>query len=478
MGNLSGLRLLRLNDNPLGGAIPPELGNLANLEWLYLYDNSLSGTIPPELGNLTKLRDLYLHENLLSGPIPSELGELSNLEWLFLHLNALSGPIPPDLGNLSNLELFRVNDNLLSGPIPSALGDLSNLEALYLYENLLSGSIPPALGNLSELNFLDISNNLFTFENFFPAFALIQDISDTLSFKYTPQAAIYFDTTLLATFDQPFSIDLLIDDTVSSNIYYWSKDGQPYETILGDNELSWTSIATFDSGIYEVAIENPAVPDLKLESYPIEVVVKGSICDPVWDTITQPPRPADDAFKGIIGELQTFNVLTNDTLDGFDDFGFDYADPAEGLLLMEDIGRFTYQPAEIGTYTTAFSYWLCHPECSNRCDTALVELTMEFECLEDSLIVAPNVITPDGDGLNDVWEVTAIYACQQLFADNSLVITNRYGDIVYEANPYNNDWGGTNQQGEPLPQGTYYYILRLNVGEGAILKGWVAIVGK
>ncbi len=195
-------------------------------------------------------------------------------------------------------------------------------------------------------------------------------------------------------------------------------------------------------------------------------------------TVAQPPLPADDVFKGIIGELQTLEVLKNDTLDGFNDFEFDYADPVEGDLLLEDIGRFTYQPAEIGTYTTTFPYWLCHPDCINRCDTALVELTMEFECLEDSLIVAPNVITPDGDGLNDVWEVTAIYACQQQFADNSLVISNRYGDIVYEANPYNNDWGGTNQQGEPLPQGTYYYILRLNVGEGVTLKGWVAIVGK
>ena len=40
----------------------------------------------------------------------------------------------------------------------------------------------------------------------------------------------------------------------------------------------------------------------------------------------------------------------------------------------------------------------------------------------------------------------------------------------------NNDWGGTNQNGKPLTEGTYYYILRLDFASGLILKGDVTIL--
>ena len=51
------------------------------------------------------------------------------------------------------------------------------------------------------------------------------------------------------------------------------------------------------------------------------------------------------------------------------------------------------------------------------------------------------------------------------------MIFNRWGDQVYEASPYLNDWDGTSNKpafGEVLPVGTYYYVLDMGEGEEAV----------
>ena len=142
LGDLIGLRNLRLDDNQLTGPIPPELGRLSHLSILDLSYNALTGPIPPELGD-TNLEILILQVNELSGPIPVELGKLTRLRWLWLGNNALTGPIPPELGDTS-LDLLDLGPNELSGPIPPELGRLTNLKRLYVDRNFgLRGEIPP-----------------------------------------------------------------------------------------------------------------------------------------------------------------------------------------------------------------------------------------------------------------------------------------------------------------------------------------------
>ena len=41
--------------------------------------------------------------------------------------------------------------------------------------------------------------------------------------------------------------------------------------------------------------------------------------------------------------------------------------------------------------------------------------------------------------------------------ENSLRVFNRWGDEIFSAEPYNNDWDGT-ADGEPVPAGTYFYL--------------------
>ncbi len=201
--------------------------------------------------------------------------------------------------------------------------------------------------------------------------------------------------------------------------------------------------------------------------------------DTIVITLPVPPRLEDDSVSVIQGENPIrLNIWDNDQLNDADEESFFIEQPVPGLLNDLENGDIAYEYPPNFSGMTAFRYRLCTEGCPNQCDTAVVKLEVKFECGVDSLISIPNVLTPDGDGLNDTWIINALINCAYLYPDNELVITNRWGDVVYEAKPYRNDWGGTNQNGKILPQGTYYYILRLSVGEGVIFRGWLTIVGR
>lgn len=83
-----------------------------------------------------------------------------------------------------------------------------------------------------------------------------------------------------------------------------------------------------------------------------------------------------------------------------------------------------------------------------------------------------NGITPNNDGINDVWFIDGI----EQYPDNNVTIFNRWGRKVWEAKNYNNGdiaWDGTNKQEVLLPDGTYFYILHVPDSEPS--KGWVQI---
>ncbi|NRD22918.1 DUF11 domain-containing protein, partial [Winogradskyella litoriviva] len=101
---------------------------------------------------------------------------------------------------------------------------------------------------------------------------------------------------------------------------------------------------------------------------------------------------------------------------------------------------------------------------------------------EDNATVEPicltiyNEFSPDGDGVNE----TFVIDCIERFPDNKLEVYNRWGNIVYSANGYLNDWKGTSNgravinQSDDLPVGTYYYVLDLGDGSDPRV-GWLYI---
>ena len=94
----------------------------------------------------------------------------------------------------------------------------------------------------------------------------------------------------------------------------------------------------------------------------------------------------------------------------------------------------------------------------------------------DTTVEITNAFTPNGDGINDTFVIPIFENNPEAYPENEIIFFNRWGDIIHQAKPYLNDWGGTNSSGKTLPQGTYYYVLRLDINRGEIIKGDVTIL--
>ncbi|MFN5317526.1 MAG: gliding motility-associated C-terminal domain-containing protein [Bacteroidia bacterium] len=77
---------------------------------------------------------------------------------------------------------------------------------------------------------------------------------------------------------------------------------------------------------------------------------------------------------------------------------------------------------------------------------------------EPGLIKLPNGFTPNGDGFNDNYVISGI----QGYPGNQVNIFNRWGSLVYSAKDYQNNWNGEGNNGNLLPDGTYFIVVNLN----------------
>jgi gliding motility-associated-like protein len=137
--------------------------------------------------------------------------------------------------------------------------------------------------------------------------------------------------------------------------------------------------------------------------------------------------------------------------------------PSTSILSGINTYTASVKPAVTTTYTLTV-------KDNNNCtstDNALV--TVIPYCIK-----VMNAFTPNGDGVNDKWLVTNGGACtKQVIAK----VFNRYGDVVYSNDNYQNNWDGM-YKGKPVADGTYYYAItyRLINGISIPVKGDVTIL--
>ncbi|WP_037358639.1 gliding motility-associated C-terminal domain-containing protein [Schleiferia thermophila] len=104
----------------------------------------------------------------------------------------------------------------------------------------------------------------------------------------------------------------------------------------------------------------------------------------------------------------------------------------------------TFAPRQIG------NYWV---EVQNICGGYYKEFRVELENCEKTLYI-PNAFTPNGDGVNDCFQVSA-----ENVADYYIQIFNRWGTMVYSSTDPKECWDGQ-YQGKPVQEGVYLYLIR------------------
>ncbi len=99
--------------------------------------------------------------------------------------------------------------------------------------------------------------------------------------------------------------------------------------------------------------------------------------------------------------------------------------------------------------------------------TCLCEINVIYPELS---VIVHQALSPNGNGKNDLLIVSGL----DVYPNNTLTIFNRWGNKVFEASPYQNNWDGTVSVGAAeklLPDGTYYYVL--DIGTEKPLKGFI-----
>jgi gliding motility-associated-like protein len=100
---------------------------------------------------------------------------------------------------------------------------------------------------------------------------------------------------------------------------------------------------------------------------------------------------------------------------------------------------------------------------------------VEVRTPEVSFIVQ-QVITPDGDGVNDTWHLPNI----EKSVSNTVIVLDRWGNKVFDRSGYDNQnvyWDGTNASGKVVPTGTYFYSIEIQTGNSVVKKtGFLEVI--
>ncbi|HET8754281.1 MAG TPA: gliding motility-associated C-terminal domain-containing protein, partial [Salinimicrobium sp.] len=93
--------------------------------------------------------------------------------------------------------------------------------------------------------------------------------------------------------------------------------------------------------------------------------------------------------------------------------------------------------------------------------------------LEDCPLLIPEAFSPNGDGINDTFEIEHI---GDEYPNFTIEIFNRWGNVVYTGNASTPEWDGVSTESgslgdKVLPVGVYFYILNFNDGETAPIQG-------
>lgn len=219
----------------------------------------------------------------------------------------------------------------------------------------------------------------------------------------------------------------------------------------GGSLYSWTPVASLSSP----SLPNPVATPKDSTLYRVIVSNEFSCTDTAWVQVNVSKKPVAHA-----GEdkyiLQGQTAQLSGTAGGT---GIAYSwSPAQSMDNPASLQP-VVSPAEDISYTLEV---VSGNGCGTASDVVKVHV---FKGL-----YVPNAFSPDGDGLNDTWNIPALRA----YPGFEIQVFNRWGEVVYTSKDSGRPWNGRLKDRD-LPTGVYAYIIRVK-GLPAPLKGWVMLV--
>jgi gliding motility-associated-like protein len=154
--------------------------------------------------------------------------------------------------------------------------------------------------------------------------------------------------------------------------------------------------------------------------------------------------------------LDSILGITVRIVGGNEPYNISWIIPAGGII-PHDTAYYTYYFTQ-STTPSAGSYTIVVTDQCLYTDTLSIDIN-SIDCD----ILAPNVVTPNGDGINDFFKINGL----NNFPGSSLNAYNRWGNKIYSSDDYKNDWS------PKVSDGTYFYIL--NVSDGRKFNGFFQV---
>ncbi len=253
-------------------------------------------------------------------------------------------------------------------------------------------------------------------------------------------------------------------------------NSSPVVTVSGDNEIcpgSGTVLVASGANTYSWSDGTIGDTLTILNDQTGSYVVTATSIDGCTTTLTVPVTyQTIDAINDNVSVKQPDAVTIEPLLNDIGSAGVTIISGPFNGNVQQSGDQLVYVPDPGYTGNDLIQYVTCSDECASVCDTATINITV----IPADEIVLPGGITPNGDGYNDTWIVEGI----EKYPSNRLFILNRWGDVVYESAPYQNEWVGQSNRGpvivgNVLTDGTYFYNLQLEPN-GVVYKGFIELV--
>ncbi len=252
------------------------------------------------------------------------------------------------------------------------------------------------------------------------------------------------DSTLLAVNISPVAV------TSFSNANLCKGDSIQLSA-SGGLTYTWSPV----TGLSNAGIANPKASPAASTTYRVVVENQLTCTDTADVNITVIPTPLINAGPDrVMMRSQHIQLMASASGNGYQ---FIWTPP----LYINDVN--VIQPVVNPPFDTRYVLMaISSAGCATVMDTVLVKVYTD--------IYIPNAFTPNGDGLNDTWNIPALAA----FPDFELFIYNRYGQPIFRTRTAPVAWDGT-YKGAACSTGAYTYLIKTGDGRD-VIKGTVMII--